>query len=204
MADKNEVNVVKKSKRGTRYETNPFVVDAAMHSSSRTKKIINSDGSQMMIVSNGTGEVLGQAGFWRGQKVESTQFVKLYINGVKGIKELSAAGTKAFEILYLKVQENIGKDTLWLTFPSIDQNITPIGETTFYRGMKELLEKNFIAESVVPGRYFLNMDFMWNGDRLSFVNEFWRENDSRTYPEVDTKTLDIFNQAALNAPDSKR
>ena len=38
--------------------------------------------------------------------------------------------------------------------------------------MKELLEKAFIAESLSPGLYYLNPDFMWNGDRLAFVKEY--------------------------------
>lgn len=126
----------------------------------------------MMIVSEGTGEIVAHAGFWQAQEVDKTQFVKLYINGVKAFKELTGAGTRVFEVLYLQVQAGIGKDVVYLSFHDIDQLTTPMSESTFMRGMKELIQKGFIAESMSSNRYFLNPDYMWNGDRLAFVKEF--------------------------------
>jgi hypothetical protein len=165
------------SKRGLRYASNPFVYYALKNTNHGVKRITDKTGTKMMLVAENTGEIVSHgAGFWQIQDVDKTQFVKLYINGVKAFKDLSGSGTKVFEILYLKVQDSIGKDELWLTFPSIDQTITPIGETTFYRGMKELLKKGFIAESQTPGLYFLNPDYMWNGDRLAFVKEYRSHN----------------------------
>ena len=38
--------------------------------------------------------------------------------------------------------------------------------------MKELVEKNFIAETMIQNYYFINPDFMFNGDRLSFVKSY--------------------------------
>ena len=160
------------SKRGERYGKNPFIEAASVNTKSGVKRITDKSGTKMMVVSGSTGEIMAPAGFWQAQEVDRTQFVKLYVNGVKAFKELTGAGTKVFELLYLRVQENIGKDEIWLTFPSIEQSINPISKAVFYRGMKELLEKAFIAESLSPGLYYLNPDFMWNGDRLAFVKEY--------------------------------
>lgn len=53
-----------------------------------------------------TGEIVAPvAGFWQAQEVDAAKFVKLYINGVKAFKELTNAGTKVFELLYLEVQK---------------------------------------------------------------------------------------------------
>ncbi len=183
-------NVVKKSKRGERFERNPFIGSAVANTKQGAKRISSKDGNRMLVVSENTGDIIAPAGFWHYQEVDKTQFVKLYVNGVKEFKNLTGAGTKVFEILYLRVQESIGKDQLWLTFPNIDQKVTPMGETTFYRGMKELLDKGFIAESFTPGLYFLNPDFMWNGDRLAFVKEY-RKSSIKT-KAIDDKTLDLF------------
>ncbi len=126
-----------------------------------------------MIVNDGTGEIVAPAaGFWMAEEIDSTKFVKLYINGVKAFKELTSAGTKVFEVLYLEVQKGIGKDVIWLSFSEIDQSITPMGKATFMRGMRELIEKDFLAESTTQSKYFLNPDFLWNGDRLAFVKEY--------------------------------
>ena len=63
-----------------------------------------------MLVNSNTGEIQTQiAGFWEAEEVDSTKFVKLFVRGVKALKELTGAGTKVFEVLYLRVQENIGK-----------------------------------------------------------------------------------------------
>lgn len=163
------------SRRGfKRYETNPFIGNALSNTKAGMKRLTNKDNSSMMIVGTATGEVIAPAGFWQAQEVDRTQFVKLYVNGVKAFKGLSSAGTKVFELLYLRVQAEIGKDVIYLSFGEIEQQATPISKTTFMRGMKELVEKGFIAESTVQTRYFLNPDFMWNGDRLAFVKEFFK------------------------------
>ena len=181
-----------KSKRGVRYNHNPFIGNAITNTKQGVKRISNKDGNRMMVVSENTGEIVAPAGFWHAQDVDKTQFVKLYVNGVKAFKDLSGAGTKVFEVLYMKVQANIGTDTLWLTFPSLNQLETPMGETTFYRGMKELLLKGFIAESITPGMYYLNPDYMWNGDRLAFVKEFRKTPSKPKTEQIDTKTIDMF------------
>ena len=160
------------SKRGKRYDHNPFIGNALTNTKSGVRRITDKSGSRMMVVSENTGEVIAPAGFWQTQEVDKTQFVKLYVNGVKAFRDLTGAGTKVFELLYLRVQENMGKDKIWLTFPDVEQTSSTIGETTFYRGMKELLKKGFIAESLSPGLYYLNPDYMWNGDRLAFVKEY--------------------------------
>lgn len=171
-----------KSKRGIRHSKNPFIGAAVANTKTGVKKITSSKGEKMMMINETTGEYVAPAGFWHTEEVDKSKFVKLFINGVKAFKDLTSAGTKVFELLYLCVQENINKDEIWLTFPAIDQEITPIGETTFYRGMKELLIKDFIAESEIPGKYFLNPDYLWNGDRLAFVREYRKASSTPKKP----------------------
>jgi hypothetical protein len=185
---------VKKSRRGAiQYESNPFVTSAVANTKQGVKRITNKTGDRMMVVSENSGEIVAPAGFHQIVDVDKTQFVKLYINGVKAFKELTGAGTKVFEVLYMEVQENIGKDVIYLSFSEIDQKITPMGEATFYRGMKELIEKGFIAESLTQNKYFLNPDYMWNGDRLAFVKEFRKAPKGHIKADqADTKTIDMF------------
>lgn len=163
----------KKSRRGVaRYEVNPFIGKASENTKIGTRRITNRTGEKMMIVSQETGEIIAPAGFHEVMEVDKTQFVKLYINGVKAFKGLKAAGTSVFEVIYNTVQENFSKDELYLHYQSINQAITPMSEATFYRGMKEMIEKGFIAESTRPGVYFLNIDFMFSGNKLAFIREY--------------------------------
>jgi hypothetical protein len=165
-----------KGRRGlTKYKENPFVSPGLV--GVKTKKITNSKGGMMVVHSETLQIVTPVAGFWQAQEVDSTKFVKLYVNGVKAFKELTGAGTKVFELLYLEVQKNVGKDIVWLSFSDIDQSATIMGKTTFMRGMRELLEKGFIAESSAQSKYFVNPDYMWNGDRLAFVKSYYRKQE---------------------------
>jgi len=178
-----------------KFKENPFVEPVSVDTKTRTKRVTSKAGSEsMMVVGRETGEILGPAGFWTEQEVDKAQFVKLYVNGVKAFKELTGAGTKVFEVLYFELQKNIGKDRVILIFGEVDQAIMPMVERTFYRGVAELLEKGFIAASLAQGSYFVNPDYVWNGDRLAFVKTF-RVKQEQVKSIRDTKTLDLFNES---------
>lgn len=165
------------------YAKNPFMVDIT----TKTRRVTNKRGD-MSLVSNGTGEVTQIAGFWEAHEVDATKFVKLFVRGVKALKELSGAGTKVFEVLYLRVQENVGRDQIQMSFAAVDQALTPMGEATYTRGMREILEKGFIAATPIQGTFWLNPSFVWNGDRLAFVQEFRKASGKKK----DTQTLELF------------
>ena len=167
-----------RTRRGvTLYDKNPFMVEMT----TKTRRVTNRRGDMMLVNSN-TGEIQNNiAGFWESEEVDSTKFVKLFIQGVKALKELTGAGTKVFEVLYLKVQENIGKDQIYMAFSSVDQALTPMSEATYTRGMRELTEKGFIAATPSQGMYWLNPSFVWNGDRLAFVKEYRKKSQKSTH-----------------------
>lgn len=124
------------------------------------------------MITSQAGEVIAPAGFWQTQEVDKTKFVKLYVNGVKAFRELTSPGARVFEVLYLEVQGVIGKDRVYLSFAAIHQEVTPMSEATYTRGLRELVAKGFVAPSLLQGWYFINPDYMWNGDRLAFVKEY--------------------------------
>ena len=164
--------VTTRSRRGAvRHAANPFLPSAANNTRQGVKRLSNKAGDKFMIVSE-HGEVMANTGFHEVVEVDKTQFVKLYINGVKAFQGLKAAGAKVFELIYRAVQDAPGTDRIYLHFMSVDQAITPIGRATFHRGMSELLDLGFIAESIEPGMYFLNIDYLFNGNRLAFVKEY--------------------------------
>lgn len=167
-----------KSRRGlTKYKENPFIIEASNNTKGGVRKVAGKN-DRLMVVSEETGERIAGAGFFKCEEVDKTQFIKLYVNGVKAITELSSAGTKVFEILYREVQNNKDNDKVFLAFDLVDQNIVKIARATFYRGMRELINKNFIAETTVVNCYYINPDFIFNGDRLSFVKSYVKKSTS--------------------------
>ena len=201
-ASKKKTPGAKKTRRGLElFEANPFVGSAVVNTKQGVKRITGKDGSSMLMVNGGTGEVVGPAGFWHAQEVDKTQFVKLYVNGVKALKGLTGAGTKVFEQLYQEIQQQIGKDKVYLSYSAIDHDVAPMSIATYTRGMRELMDKGFIAPSTVQGWYYINPDYMWNGDRLAFVKEFRKAVEKPTRRAVgsedrDPNTADMFDQEA--------
>ena len=109
---------------------------------------------------------------------------------------------RIFEVLYLRVQESIGKDQVYMSFAAVDQALTPMSNPTYDRGMRELIEKGFIAATPMQGIYWLNPSFVWNGDRLAFVKEYRRAAAPGKVkgPARDPNTVDLFD----GVPDCER
>ena len=168
---KTETKTAGVSKRGNvRYEINPFMSNVIGNTKTGNRRITNQTGDSMVIVNQGTGEIVTAAtGFHHVEMVDKTKFIKLYISGVKAFKGLTSAGTKAFELLYIEMQENIGKDYVHMNFIRYKDFLS---KTTYIRGMGELIDKEFIAETEEQGKYFTNPDFLFNGDRLAFIREY--------------------------------
>lgn len=180
------------TRRGVKlHERNPFMQSTTVQT--KTRRVTNKRGD-MMLVSAATGEIQTPiAGFWEAQEVDSTKFIKLFVNGVKALAELSNAGTKVFELLYIEMQNNIGKDQIYLSYTGLDKTTT-VSRSTFSRGIAELIEKKFIAAMPAVGQYWINPDFIWNGDRLAFVKEFRKVSSKPKAAAIDTKTIDMFEQ----------
>jgi len=176
-----------KKRRGlTVYPRNPFVVGGMVKT--KTKRLTNKRGDMMVV--GETGEIIAPvAGFWQAQEVDAAKFVKLYVNGVRAFKELTNAGTRVFEVLYLEVQKNIGQDRVYLSFTSLDDGVK-LSQATFTRGMRELIDKGFVAPTESIAWYWLNPDFMWNGDRLAFVREYRKKGGTYDDPRQQTLPLD--------------
>lgn len=170
--DENSDKKATKKPKKQKFAKNPFMTKALVSTRVGTRKISNSTGDKMLIVSQETGEIVAPAGFHHIVEVDKTQFVKLYINGVKAFQGLTSAGTQVFEVLYRAVQEQHNEDELYVSFNSVHQDITPMSESTFYRGLRELIAKGFIAQSTKTNIYFLNVDYMFNGNRLAFIKEY--------------------------------
>lgn len=53
-----------------------------------------------------------------------------------------------------------------MSYDIVDKTIIKVSRTTYFKGMKELVEKSFIAETMIQNYYFINPDLIFNGDRL--------------------------------------
>jgi hypothetical protein len=99
--------------------------------------------------------------------VDRTRFVKLFLTGLKAATGLSRAGMSVFELVYNAVRERPGQDTVQLSVLT-----SGLKKTTYYDGLRELLERQFLFRSPYDGTFFINVRYMFNGDRLAFVKAY--------------------------------
>ena len=134
------------------------------------------------MVDTGSGEILGHGGAiaYEWEEVDKERFVKLCLAGLKQAAGLSKAGLAVFETVYKQVRERPGQDTVPLD--SYSSALTP---ATYRRGLRELLEKEFLFRSPNPGLFFVNIRFMFNGDRLAFVKGYRLKKEQPSLPGLD-------------------
>ena len=161
------------------YRTNPSVPQA-FNMPTRTKRVFNVPGGKgSVIVDNTTGELkgIGGLGFWFEEEVDTTRFVKLFLDGIKQAAGLSKTGIQVFELVYHEMRANPGVDEIKLNqYVAKDHGIS---DRSYQRGVRELLEKEFLYRSPSDGVFFVNIRFMFNGDRLAFVKSYHLKDASR-------------------------
>ena len=153
------------------YRTNPSV-PSTNGIPSRSRRFQVPGGKAAMIVDNTTGELkgIGGMGFWWEEEVDSTRFVKLFLDGIKQAAGLSKTGMQVFELVYHQMRANPGADEIKLNqYVAKDHGMS---DRTYQRGVRELLEKEFLYRSPSDGVFFVNIRFMFNGDRLAFVKSY--------------------------------
>jgi hypothetical protein len=160
------------------YRTNPSVPQSN-GLPTRTRRINVPGGNGSVIVDNGTGEIkgIGGMGFWWEEEVDTTRFVKMFLDGIQQTAGLSKTGIQVFTLVYHEMRANPGNDEIKLNqYVAKDHGIN---DRTYQRGVRELLEKEFLYRSPSDGVFFVNIRFMFNGDRLAFVKSYHLKGASR-------------------------
>jgi hypothetical protein len=159
------------------YRTNPSVPQSN-RLPTRTRRINVPGGKAAFLLDNNSGEIkVGGMGFWWEEEVDSSRFVKLFLEGIKQAAGLSKTGIQVFELVYHEMRANPGRDEIKLNqYVAKDHGIS---DRTYQRGVRELLEKEFLYRSPSDGVFFVNIRFMFNGDRLAFVRSYHLKDASR-------------------------
>jgi hypothetical protein len=166
------------------YGENPSIPEkGGLQTRSRLKQVAEGR-SKAIIVHPGTGEVLGKASvaFMQGEDVDKQQFVKLYIDGVKGVTGLTKAGAKVLEIVIGQMNENPGSDKVTLSaFLAKNKGLE---ERTYQRGLRDLQGKEVLFASHAEGTFFINIEYIFNGNRLHYVKSFYLKESAKNLEGV--------------------
>jgi hypothetical protein len=135
------------------------------------------------MVSGDTGEVLaeGNFAFVEEKEVDAEQFVKVYLEGIRQHAQLSKTGAMIFELVYREMSGIAGKDNdaIVLNYVIAQRWKADMTRRTFDRGLAELLDKEFLFSSISSDTYFVNVRFMFNGDRMVLAKAYRRKGTPR-------------------------
>lgn len=166
-------NITRRSKKGLpTYAENPSIIQ--MKTGQKPKVITNGNKAW---VAEDTGECFDRAGLYEIVEVDNAPFVKLYVQSVRSFAGLSKTAAKLLEVVVHELKQD--EDKIFL-HPQIAEKYD-ITERVFFKGVKELCVREILFESTIPGWYFINIQFIFNGDRMVVTKEYRR----RRTPKLD-------------------
>lgn len=153
-----------------KHEENPLVEVTEIKGKQKTVRAIGTG----KMVDTITGEIMAGTAVVVRKTVDEEHFVKVFAEGVRASFDLSPSGFKVFQLVLKAAQTgSFGADSIYLYFMNAVQDPDmPISRQTFHKGLKELLNKRFIAASTQPNIYWINPHLFFKGDRVAFVSEY--------------------------------
>ncbi|MGM6296660.1 replication/maintenance protein RepL [Vibrio parahaemolyticus] len=175
-----------------RYAENPFVGELNVPIATKNVKVSPIGKDENILVNQHTGEVIGTH-VTTYKKVDSEEFVKLFTANIALTFDLTSAGIKAFNVLvHMMQKKGIQKDLVTLDKFTLEEFLEAhkdrepplkLSQSTFKRGLNDLENAKIIAKHLRAGDYYINPNFVFNGDRIAFSTVIERKKRSAT-PEA--------------------
>lgn len=181
-----------------RFKTNPFLEGMIIPVKGKQVRLSKLGRDDNVLINQSTGEVLGTH-VTTYKAVDSEQFVKLFTANIALTFDLQSAGIKALTVVIWTLQNHaMAKDEIALDqivlddFLEAHQDRKPamsLSIATLKRGINELEKAQIIAKTVRKGWYFINPNFIFNGDRIAFTTVI--EKTKRNSRDRDPNTIDL-------------
>jgi len=161
------------------YDKNPsltgeFKMGVRSNMSSKTDDAI--------VVSQQTGEIIstGSFAFIKDEIVDNERFCKLYVDGVSAFVELNPAGKSLFKFVYNEISGLRGKDKdkVDLNYLLAKRWNSTLSKRTYERGLSDLLEKGVLFRTLSSDTYYVNVRFIFNGNRVAVINSYRKEDSN--------------------------
>lgn len=150
-----------------------------------TKRRYVRSGRADELISSSTGEVVGVATIHQVEERDDAEFVKVFAAGVAASYELTKTAQRVFQVVldqYQRTPMSRGfadyVNLLWFD-NGIEGRDVGMSSYTFNRGLKELLDKRFIAPKDGVS-FWTNPALFFKGDRVMFIKEYRRRRTTET------------------------
>jgi len=156
---------------------------------------------QMEVVDKTTGEVSDvHTTFLSVKPVDEDQFVKVFVRELRALWDLSKPAMRV--LTYIMACMKANQDEIIFEIEDCMEYTRYKSERSVFSGLGELIENGIIARSTKTYRYFINPMIVFNGDRVTFARTYVKERSNKR--KRDTKTLDMFEQQELEAPEDEQ
>lgn len=156
---------------------NPFMNGAVVKTKHKT---VRTRATPRDLMDPLTGEIVGASIIHITEERDEAQFVKIFADGVKAAFDLTRTGHKVFQVVLEAYQNEkmtggfADAVTLFWFGEGLDGHAVGVGERTFERGLKELVQKGFLWHKR-PHEFWVNPALFFKGDRVAFLREYRRK-----------------------------
>lgn len=137
-------------------------------------------GSTRDLVDPSTGEISGVSAVYTIEEKDDAEFVKIFADGVKAAFGLTQTGARVFQAVLDAYQRAAIKggyaeavELFWFNDGLCGRDIG-MSEDTYKRGLRELLDKEFLAPRL-SSSFWVNPSLFFKGDRVRFIKEYVRK-----------------------------
>lgn len=165
-------------KYGIAFKENPFIIDTQngemILKIDKTVKSKNVGSTEWALLNVNTSEIQGTNIIYRNHDVDSTKFVKLYVGYMQVLFDLKKPAQKLIQYIISELKPN--QDEVFIYVPDAQKFCQWKVRNQYYTAIKELVDKEIIAQSMRDGWFFLNPNVLFNGDRFTVIDRYNRKN----------------------------
>lgn len=191
MSEKVSIKTLKK--RLASPDRNPFGDSNEIKTRSKKQVFAN---TRTPLMNTQTGEVNFFTSIHKIEEKDDEQFVKVFAAGMSASYELTLTAQKVFAAIldqYLRTPMQAGyADSLELYWygDGIEGRDVGMSERTFQRGLRELIENEFLWPRK-GSSYWVNPALFFKGDRVLFIREYRRIRNTREPLTIDMEKTPI-------------
>lgn len=158
-----------------------------------TKRRFVRSGKSEDLINPATGEVHGIATIHQVEERDDAEFVKVFAAGVAATYELTKTAQRVFQVVldqYQRTPMSRGfadyVNLFWFD-DGIDGRTVGMSEYTFKRGLRELVDKSFLAPKD-SASFWTNPALFFKGDRVMFIREYRHKKNDLSNSNADRLT----------------
>ncbi len=172
---------------------NPFLDDTLQHIEKGEKTLLFGQKNPDLIIDSDS-VVKGHSLFARKVTVDKAKFMKIFMTGLSNWFDLSKAGIKMFAYVANQIEPN--RDNFIFDLEDCKAFTGYSSKNSIFSGLAELVENKFIARGPAFNIYYINPTIFFNGDRLTFIEQYEVEKKSEKLIEEQKADGDSFKELA--------